>query len=171
GWNPVEYEALGMSFTNRARRFEEQIALMRRLWTEPVVTFEGRYHRVTAAGLNPMPVQRPIPLWVGGSAEPALKRAAEIADGYFPQRPLEGGWAATIEKMRAWRQAAGKSRDGFGIEARINAGGGTPDDWRRAADEWRRLGATHLEINTMGGGLATTDDHVRRLREAKAALG
>jgi alkanesulfonate monooxygenase SsuD/methylene tetrahydromethanopterin reductase-like flavin-dependent oxidoreductase (luciferase family) len=171
GWNHVEYEALGLSFTNRARRFEEQIEVMRRLWCEPVVTFEGRYHRITAAGLNPLPRQRPIPLWIGGSAEPALKRAAEIADGYFPQRPLEGGWGATLEKMRAWREAAGKSWHGFGIEARINAARGTPDDWRAAAEEWRQLGATHLEVNTMGGGLATTDAHVRRLREAKDALG
>ncbi|MDQ6673765.1 MAG: LLM class F420-dependent oxidoreductase, partial [Chloroflexota bacterium] len=92
GWNTVEYEALGMDFHNRGRRLEEQIELMRRLWTEPAVTFEGRYQRVTAAGLNPLPVQRPIPVWIGASAEPAIKRAAELADGFFPQRPLEGGW-------------------------------------------------------------------------------
>jgi len=171
GWNYVEYEALGMNFANRARRFEEQIELMRLLWREPVVTFEGRYHKIVAAGLNPLPVQRPIPVWIGGSAEAALKRAAELGDGFFPQRPLEGGWAATLEQMRAWREASGKSWQGFGIEARINAGRGTPDDWRESAEEWRRLGATHLEVNTMGGGLTTTDDHVRRLGEAKAALG
>src|SRR3984893_14079600 len=98
GWNTVEYEALGADFRTRARRFEEQIQLMRRLWTEPVITFEGQYHHVTAAGLNPLPVQRPIPLWIGASAEPALKCAAQIADGFFPQRPLEGGWPATLEK-------------------------------------------------------------------------
>jgi probable F420-dependent oxidoreductase len=171
GWNYVEYEALGMNFANRARRFEEQIELMRLLWREPVVTFEGRYHKIVAAGLNPLPVQRPIPVWIGGSAEAALKRAAELGDGFFPQRPLEGGWAATLEQMRAWREASGKSWHGFGIEARINAGRGTPDDWRESAEEWRRLGATHLEVNTMGGELSTTDDHVRRLGEAKAALG
>ena len=92
GWNAVEYEALGMDFHNRGRRFEEQIDLMRRLWTEPVVSFDGRHHRVVAAGLNPLPIQRPIPVWIGGSSEAALKRAAEVADGFFPQRPLEGGW-------------------------------------------------------------------------------
>ena len=94
GWNDVEYEALGMDFSNRGRRFEEQIELLRRLWTEPVFDFEGRWHTVTAAGINPLPVQRPIPIWIGGSAERALRRAAVSADGLFPQRPLEGrDWA------------------------------------------------------------------------------
>ena len=171
GWNHVEYEALGMDFRNRARRFEEQIELMRRLWTDPVITFEGRYHKVTSAGLNPMPVQRPIPVWIGGSAEPALKRAAEIADGFFPQCPLEGGWGPTLEKMRGWREAAGKSWERYGIESRVNAGQGTPEEWKRSLDDWQKLGATHASVNTMGGGLVGVDAHVRRLRDAKTVLG
>ena len=170
GWNWVEYEGLGMNFKDRARRFEEQIALMRRLWQEPVVTFEGSHHTVTAAGINPLPVQRPIPVWIGGSAEPALKRAAEIADGFFPQRPLEGGWAATLDKMRGWREAAGGDWSTYGIDARINAGTGTPDEWRRTAEEWRALGATHIGINTMNGGIIGVDAHIARLREARDAI-
>jgi probable F420-dependent oxidoreductase len=170
GWNWVEYEGLDKSFKNRARRFEEQIELIRRLTTEPVITFEGRYETVRSAGLNPLPIQRPIPIWIGGSAEPALKRAAEIADGFFPQRALEGGWPATIEKMKEWRKAAGKSWDGFGVEARLNAGNGTPDDWRKTVEEWRAMGATHISVNTMGGGLSGPDAHVKRLREALEVL-
>ena len=96
GWNFVEYEALGEDFTNRGRRFEEQIELMRRLWAEPVFDYEGRWHTITAAGINPLPVQRPIPIWIGASAERALRRAAELADGFFPQRPLDGGWPETL---------------------------------------------------------------------------
>ena len=170
GWNTVEYEALGMDFHNRGRRFEEQIELMRRLWTEPVVSFEGRYHKVVAAGLNPLPVQQPIPVWIGGSSEPALKRAAEVADGFFPQRPLEGGWPATLDKMRGWRKAAGRDPASFGIEARLNATTGTPDDWRKVVEEWRALGATHLSVNTMGAGLQTPDAHVERLQQALQAV-
>jgi probable F420-dependent oxidoreductase len=170
GWNWVEYEGLGKDFKNRARRFEEQIELIRRLTTEPVITFEGRYETVRAAGLNPLPIQRPLPIWIGGSAEPALKRAAEIGDGFFPQRPLEGGWPATIAKMRVWREAAGKSWDGFGVEARLNAGTGTPDEWRKTVEQWRGLGATHISVNTMGGGLEGPDAHVARLREALEVL-
>ena len=171
GWNAVEYEALGMNFTNRARRFEEQIACLRRLWTEPVFTYDGRYERVTAAGIKPLPVQRPIPIWIGGSAEPALKRAAAMADGFFPQRPLEGGWAPTMAKMRGVAATRpGATWDGFGIEARINAGTGTPDDWRRTRDEWRDLGATHISVNTMGGGLGGPDGHIERLGQVLHAV-
>ena len=153
GWNPVEYEALGMNFHDRGRRLEEQIELMRRLWTEPVIDFEGRWHKVTAAGLNPLPVQRPIPIWIGGSAERALRRTALLADGYFPQRPLEGGWPATMQRMRGWVEEAGRDWASFGVEQRINVADGTPDDWRQAAEEWRELGATHLSLVTTGGGL------------------
>jgi probable F420-dependent oxidoreductase len=170
GWNAVEYEALGTDFHNRGRRFEEQIELMRRLWTAPLVTFEGRYHRITAAGLNPLPVQRPIPLWIGASAEPAVKRAAELADGYFPQRPLEGGWPATMDKIHGWLKDAGRDPARFGIDARVNANAGTADDWHKVAEEWRVLGATHLSINTMGAGLLGPDAHVERLQQALQAV-
>ena len=170
GWNAVEYEGLGMDFRNRGRRFEEQIALLRRLWTEPVITYEGRYDRITAAGLNPLPIQQPIPLWIGASAEAALKRAAILADGYFPQRPLEGGWPATVAKIRQWRAEAGRDPKEFGIDARINLGDGNPEDWRKAAEDWRGLGATHLSINTMGAGLQGADAHVDALRRVQAAI-
>jgi len=170
GWNAVEYEGLGTEFRTRGRRFEEQIELMRRLWTEPVITFEGKYHRVTAAGINPMPVQRLIPVWIGGSAEAALKRAAEMADGFFPQRPLEGGWTATMDRIHGWLEGAGRDPATFGIDGRINAGSGTPDEWHAAAQEWRDRGATHLTVGTMGGGLQGPDAHVERLRQAVAAV-
>ncbi|MDQ3811543.1 MAG: LLM class F420-dependent oxidoreductase [Chloroflexota bacterium] len=170
GWNAVEYEALGMDFGNRGRRFEEQIELMRRLWTEPVVTYAGRYHRVTAAGLNPLPIQRPIPVWIGASAEPAIKRAAELGDGYFPLRPLEGGWPATIDRLRGWLHAAGRDPSRFGIDARIQAATGTPDDWRRAAEQWRALGATHLTVVTLNAGLRGPDAHIERVRQALPAV-
>ena len=171
GWNAVELEALGMNFHDRGKRFEEQIALMRRLWTEPVVTFEGRYHRLVEVGLNPLPVQRPIPIWIGATVERALQRAAQMADGWFPQRPLAGGWPATVEKLRGWLVEAGRDPSTFGIDARINCATGTPDEWRKHADMWRQLGATHLSLNTMNGGLQGPTAHIERLREALAAVG
>jgi probable F420-dependent oxidoreductase len=170
GWNAVEYEGLGMSFSNRGRRFAEQIELMRRLWTQPVVSFEGKHHTITSAGINPLPVQRPIPIWIGGSAEQALRRAAEVADGYMTQRPLEGGWSATIDKLREWRAAAGKDPENFGIDARISIANGTPDDWRKEVENWRQRGATHVTLGTMGGGLIGPDAHIDRLAQAVAAL-
>jgi probable F420-dependent oxidoreductase len=170
GWNAVEYEGLGKDFHDRGRRLDEQIALMRRLWTEPIVTFEGKYHSITAAGLNPLPIQQPIPIWIGASAERAIKRAAETADGYFPQRPLEGGWQATIDKIHSWLVAAGRDPAKFGIDVRINTGLGTPDDWHKEAEQWHGLGATHISVNTMGGGLQGPDAHVERLRQVLQAV-
>src|SRR5579883_498792 len=84
GWNYVEYEALGTDFKTRGRRVEEQVEVLRKLWTEPLVTFRGKDHVISNAGLNPMPIQRPIPIWFGGAAEPALRRAARLADGWMP---------------------------------------------------------------------------------------
>jgi len=171
GWNDVEYEALGMDFSNRGRRFEEQIELMRRLWTEPVFDFEGRWHTVTAAGINPLPVQRPIPIWIGGSAERALRRAAVSADGLFPQRPLEGrDWAGTLEQMREWREGSGNTWKSFGIDQRISLAERDPDGWRGIAEEWIGLGATHLTLVTTGGSLDGPDAHLERLREGLDAL-
>jgi hypothetical protein len=103
--------------------------------------------------------------------EAGLKRAAELGDGFFPGDPLEGGWAATLDRMHGWAEAAGRDWSKFGISASVNAGKGTPDDWVKEAEEWRALGATHLSISTTGGHLPSPDGHIRRLREAKDALG
>jgi probable F420-dependent oxidoreductase len=169
GWNPVEFDALGMEFRTRARRFEEQIAVMRRLWTEPTVTFAGRYHALHAVGLNPRPAQQPIPIWVGASAEPAVRRATRLADGYLPLRPLEGGWDATIAKVHGWLREAGRDPAAFGIEGRLNTTTGSPDDWGRTIEMWRRFGASHLSV-----GAATADEgvdvQIARLRQVRALL-
>jgi probable F420-dependent oxidoreductase len=169
GWNEVEFEVLGMNFRNRARRFEEQIALLRRLWSERLVTFEGRYHTVRAAGINPLPVQRPVPIWIGASAEMAVKRATVIADGYLPLRPLEGGWTATMEKVHGWLREAGRDPATFGLEGRLEAGSGTPDDWGQTVAMWRGFGASHLSVGT--GGVGGVDAHIERLRAVRQVLG
>ena len=169
GWNPVEYEALGMDFQNRARRYEEQIKVMRRLWTEETVTFKGKYHTLTAAGINPRPVQQPIPIWIGASAEAAVKRATRIADGYLPLSPIAGtDWDGTMDKVARWLDEAGRPRDSFGIEGRLNAGAGTPEDWRQTINLWRRFNASHLSVGT--GGAGGPDAHVKRLEEALATI-
>jgi alkanesulfonate monooxygenase SsuD/methylene tetrahydromethanopterin reductase-like flavin-dependent oxidoreductase (luciferase family) len=144
---------------------------MRRLWTERVVSFEGEFHKITSAGINPLPVQQPIPLWIGGSAERALRRAAKMADGYFTQRPLEGlDWPQTIEKVREWLREAGRDPSTFGIEARLGVGWGSPEDWRRELEEWKAVGATHVTVNTLGAGLQGPQAHIDRMREVAQAL-
>ena len=167
GWNQVEYEALGEDFHTRGRRVEEQVALMRALWTDDVVTFQGRWHTVTAAGINPLPVQRPIPLWMGGGAEPVIRRIARMADGWFPQfRPDDRG-RETLQRLHDYAREAGRDPGGIGIEGRTSIGGGSPDDWAAEVEAWRALGATHLGVNTMGAGLTSPADHIDALRRFK----
>jgi probable F420-dependent oxidoreductase len=168
GWNPIEFQALGQRFSDRARRFEEQIELMRRLWTERIVRFDGRFHTVEAAGINPRPVQQPIPIWIGAGSAPAVKRATRIADGYLPLRPLEGGWQVTMDTVHAWLEEAGRDVRSFGIEGRVDASKGTPDDWRATVELWRGFGASHLSVGT--AGLGTAEAHISRLRAVREVL-
>jgi probable F420-dependent oxidoreductase len=164
GWNTVEYEALDANFKNKNRRIEEQIAVLRRLWTEPVVDFTGRWHRIDRAGLNPMPVQRPIPVWMGGTADDALKRIARIADGWFMQfQPNEAGRAA-VETFRGYLRAAGRDAEAFPIEGRISVARlSGPDEWVSTAKGFLGMGCSHLEINTMGAGYADLGAHLKTL--------
>ena len=163
GWNAVEYEALGENFHNRGRRIEEQIAVLRHLWTTPSVHFAGRWHTIPAAGINPLPIQRPIPIWMGGTAEPVLERVGRLADGWFPQWrafPSVEGMHAAIARVRAAAEAAGRDPHSIGIAGVMTISQGTPDDWLRAAQDWQAAGASYLAVNTMGGRLPAPDGHL-----------
>jgi probable F420-dependent oxidoreductase len=169
GWNAVEYEALGQDFTTRGRRSEEQVDLLRRLWTEPSVTYAGSFDRVTGAGLAPLPVQRPIPVWFGGQSERAYRRAGRLADGWFPQvRPgPELDQARRVVDQAATE--AGRDPARIGMEGRVSWHG-DPEKLAGHAATWRDAGASHLSVNTMGAGLSTVDDHLGALEAAAAVL-
>lgn len=170
GWNEVEYEALGEDFHTRGRRMEEQIAVMRALWTQEVVTFEGRWHKIIEAGLNPLPVQRPIPIWMGGGVDAVLKRIGKLGDGWFPQFRPDDRARAAIQVLHEAAREAGRDPSSIGIEARINTSTGDTAAWRETSGAWRDLGATHMSINTMGAGFTSVDQHLARLRDVKAAI-
>lgn len=170
GWNPVEYEALGENFRNRGRRVEEQVALLRLLWTQPLVDFEGRYHRVRGAGINPLPVQRPIPVWMGGSAEPALRRLARIADGWISQLAPTPEAGEVVERVRSYVREAGRDPSRFGVEGRLHLCATSPDGWPQAVHTWRQLGGTHLAVNTMRCGLKSPDEHIEAIRRFRQAV-
>ena len=171
GWNAVEYEALNEDFHTRGRRLEEQVATLRALWTQPVVTFTGKWHTISEAGLNPLPVQRPIPVWFGGAADVAMKRIARIGDGWMPQMPPNERARERVEGLRADIRAAGRADDAVGIEARLGLGQiHDATGWDDFARGWRELGATHLDLNTMGAGFSDIGQHLDALRKAKAVV-
>jgi probable F420-dependent oxidoreductase len=171
GWNAVEYEALGKDFSNRGRRLSEQVPLLRRLWTEQSVTFEGDYETVTGAGLCPLPVQRPIPVWFGAASSRAYERVGLLADGWFPQMRPDQRLDEALAVIAESASAAGRDPAAIGMEGRVS--------WRSEGvskvvehiDGWRSAGATHVGINTMGAGLGAVDGHLAALTEAAEALG
>lgn len=170
GWNAVEYEALNERFDTRGRRLEEQIAVMRRLWTEPVVDFEGEWHRIDRAGLLPLPDQRPIPVWIGASADVAIRRAARIADGFFPQGAPGERMEHMLGVLFAELDRQERDRDTFGLEARITVSTGDDAEWRRQAAWWHERGVSHISLNTMRGGLDGIDAHLEALARGRDAI-
>jgi probable F420-dependent oxidoreductase len=170
GWNDVEFQALNEAFGNRGARIEEQIALLQALWGETAISFQGNWHTVEDAGINPLPAQRQIPIWIGGTAEVVLQRVARIGDGWFPQMPPNDQARALMALLREHLRAAGRPENAVGIEARLTLGRTAESGWQQFATDWQALGATHLGVNTMGMGFQSLDDHLTALRRVKAAL-
>lgn len=168
GWNRVEYEALGKNFHTRGRRLEEQIALLRALWTEPIVTFEGKNHTVTEAGLNPMPVQQPIPIWMGGMSEIAIRRAGRLADGWMANGHADASLTRRVEVLREAAIEAGRDPDSIGIDGRLSAADFPVEEWPAEIERWRNAGATHVSIATMRAGY-TLDQHIEAIERFKEA--
>ena len=169
GWNAVEYDALGKSFADRGRRMDEQVELMRRLWTERAVTFAGTYETVTAAGLAPLPVQRPIPVWFGAQSARAYVRVGRLADGWFPQMPPGSRLDEARLVIAAAAEEAGRDPATIAMEGRVSWGGA--DRLVDHVGRWRAAGASHVSINTMGAGLGSVDGHLDALAQAAEALG
>lgn len=166
GWNWVEYEGLGQDFHTRGRRSEEQVQLLRELWTNDTVTFGGRWDTLTGAGLNPLPVQRPIPIWFGGGGDDrVLRRTARLGDGWLPQgRPDDQQVIDRLERLRAYLNEEGRDLPAFGIEARVNASSGDQEEWARTVARWEELGATHISMPTDRSGFKSIHEHLDALR-------
>jgi probable F420-dependent oxidoreductase len=176
GWNDVEYEALGVDFSRRGRIMEEQVALLRQLWTREVVTFRGEFHTVTAAGINPLPVQRPIPLWFGGQSKPVLRRAGRLADGWFPYYPYfeEQRLRDDLAVLERAAREAGRDPASIGIEGavyfadprfEVPPGGRMPpqgfDECLEYAQWWKRFGATRYWVTAPWAELGPEETGIR----------
>ncbi|HEU5319086.1 MAG TPA: LLM class F420-dependent oxidoreductase [Chloroflexota bacterium] len=179
GWNAVEFEALGENFQNRAARVGEQIRLMRRLWTKPLITFEGKYHRVSDAGLLPLPVQRPIPVWMGGAqradmdeanVDRVLRRMGRYADGWMLTGPPNEKAGQRFQRLLEHAKEAGRDTSKIGFEGAINYGDANPDRWREQLAQWKQLGATHVTLQSRGLDFTTAQQHFDALRKMIEAL-
>lgn len=178
GWNDVEYEALGMDFRGRGACFDEQIDVLRRLWTERAVTIETPRHRIVDAGIFPLPVQRPIPLWLGGGgvhpikgwahSEPVIRRIARKADGWMPTFAPDADAAAMVERLRDYCREYGRDPASIGIEALLIPRQGL--DWAAHARAWQQLGATHLCCNCAVDGISGVAANLRRLEAIREVL-
>lgn len=164
GWNEVEYVGLGQDFHTRGRRQEEQVVLLRQLWTEELVTFAGEFDTIPDAGLNPLPVQRPIPLWFGGHADIVLRRAARLGDGWMPGYRTPHDAAPALEALTAYLAENGRDPAAFGLEPRLHWQPGNQYALAETLHAWREAGASHISLNTMGAGFTTPGQHLDAIR-------
>ncbi len=163
GWNWVEYQALDQDFNNRGRRMEEQIDLLRRYWIENTFTFEGNWHTVPDAGINPRPIQQPIPIWFGGHAEAALKRAARLGDGWMPNYYTPEEAVEALDLIKRILDEQGRDPAGFGLESRLKYSKGDANAWEPWIRSWQAAGATHVCLNTMGEGFSSPQEHLKAI--------
>ena len=167
GWNAVEYNSLGMDFKTRGARSEEQIELLRLLWTKDLVDKVGKFDRIDDAGINPLPPQQPIPIWIGGTADVVLRRAARLSDGWVAQSGDPQLYQEQTDKFWSYAEAAG-TRDRVGLHIRLSTEGLPENEWESYVAGWAALGATELAVYPHGDSL---DDYLSRLRRFKEMFG
>lgn len=160
GWNAVEFEGLGADFGNRGRRIEEQIEVLRLLWTNPTVDLAGTYHSLPDVGINPLPLQRPIPLWYGSGAEKILPRVARLADGWMPNARDPEEIAPQLEQLLTLVAEGGRDPGQFGLQGRLSLRQGGPDLWREYYQWYLKNDFTHFCISTIWCGATTFDEHI-----------
>jgi probable F420-dependent oxidoreductase len=179
GWNAVEFVGLNEDFSNRGKRSEEQVQLLKALWAEPHVGFQGKWHKIEDAGINPLPPRRSIPLWFGGHEEVTLRRIAKWGDGWIMlAHPLGDAARAQFAKLRGFAKDAGRDPATIGLEVWTSTAEGGPDAWRDEVKGWRDLGVTHVTLNSTFGRYhhkrikgRTMADHLDALKRYRDAVG
>lgn len=175
GWNKVEYEALGENFHTKASRIEEQIAVLRALWTQPAINFNARWHHISGAGINPLPLQRPIPIWMGGGADNVkdvvIERIARLSDGWLCQMDPNQQARQAVTKLRSFARAANRHPSEIGIEPRLNLREVDSRARRSYVADWQQLGATHISVSTLGMGHTSPQGHIEAIERAWVEIG
>ncbi|MEK7215614.1 MAG: LLM class F420-dependent oxidoreductase [Chloroflexota bacterium] len=171
GWSQEEFRQLGVDFSTRGRMMDEQIQVLNALWSQESVSFHGEFHHISEAGINPLPVQRPIPLWIGGTADPVLRRAARFGRGWLPERRPEPELQERFDRVRALLREERRDGSDFDLEGRVPLRSRSPEVWAKDLEMWRRLGVTGVSVTTQNAGCATIQDHVTLLRQFKEMVG
>jgi len=169
GWNYVEYDGLGQDFHSRGKKMDEQIPLLRKLWSEEAISFEGKFDRIDRANLLPRP-GRQIPIWCGGFVEAAYARAARLADGFIFATGFDDSTIEAWHQIREMVRAAGRSPEAFGGQFVLQSWAGEVRSYDEILDRLRRLqdvGASHAGIVSMGRGFTDTDQHLDFFAEVK----
>jgi probable F420-dependent oxidoreductase len=166
GWNHVEYESLGMDWKTRGARQAEQVEVLRRLWSEDLVSFSGRFHNLNEVSIVPPSVQRPIPIWFGGVSDAVVTRAARLGDGWMPIIDPDAEAAEKLGALREQLRSFGRDPAKFGIEGWLRMHDADPQHWAAAADGWRRLGADMVMFYPMYR-IPRFDDQIETLRRFK----
>ena len=169
GWNHVEYEALNEDWKSRGTRQREQVEVLKKLWCDDLVTYQGRFHQFTEVNITPRPVQRPIPVWFGGSSDAVVKRAAQIGDGWMPIMAPDHEAEAKLEQLRNHLSDCGRDTNAFGIEGWLRMDKADPDEWSVAAEGWRKLGADIVMLYPMYR-IPNLDDQIETLRRFKEVV-
>jgi probable F420-dependent oxidoreductase len=157
-----EYDATATDYHTRGKKFEEQIDLMRKLWTQEWVSYDGRFHKHGEIGIVPPPVQQPIPIWMGGASAPVLNRIGRIGDGWLSTK-LDGA-ADAFQRIRQAAFDAGRDPNDIQMEGRLEVAGKTPEEWLEGVHDWSQAGATLLTIR--GDGNVPGDlDLAQRVKE------
>lgn len=165
GWNRVELEGLGEDFSTRGRRSAEQVEVMKMLWQNELVTYEGEFHKLDDVGINPLPIQRPIPVWFGGNADPVLRRMAKLGDGWMTSGMLIEDVKPRLEKLHEYLKAEGRDPANFGIDPFIPLHRMDENEHVGNVEQWQEIGATHAGILTMGSGYTTIEQHLADLEK------
>ena len=178
GWNKVEFTGLNENFHNRGKRSEEQAEVMQALWANPHVSFNGKWHTIEDAGINPIALNGRIPLWYGGHEDVTLQRIAKYGDGWMMLAHPPGAEAvAAFDKMRRYAEAAGRDPKTIGLEVWTSVGAGTEKDWREEVKFWKQAGVEYITLNNTFGRYnhiriagRTMADHLKALRQYRDAV-
>ena len=166
GWNHVEYEALGADWATRGARQAEQARVLRRLWSEDLVDYDGRFHKLKAVSIVPPPVQRPIPIWFGGSSDAVVKRAAQLGDGWMPIIAPDAEAGQKLALLNDEMKKAGRDRAKFGLEGWLRMNEADTQQWGAGVEGWRKLGADYVMLYPMYR-IPKLDDQIETLRRFK----